>query len=387
LAELATIPTVVGIKFMTYVDSDHPETYSTIVEEVRLQADAAHAVGLLFFPEDLPAKSVAGRPFDEVGQVERSRWEARNPILFAKALREGGVDYDAYKFAFPGNLDMPEAVLSDHLKEMAGYTQGRLLMMLSGGAKDTAERARVAAQHGLSIVGFFPGRGVWGEAFWNVPPAPQGDIPGKAQVLEAIKADLRGEKPSKVGEKTTKDRYMELADVRDNRMQPYWVHLSLTEGEITAGLEEAPRALEEVDWSHVVAVSFDPAGGRALQRVGIGKILVVVPTPTDYRHQVDLGMEPDASLGIIGWGGLEAADYLQVDPRIGGFVKADLMTSGWQGEVIRFVSGRFPDRRVMVVYDRDSLTSGLEELGVDGATVAQVLEARQQAAWDLEQMK
>jgi len=96
LKDLASIPEIVGVKFMTYVDSDKPEALPAIVQEVAVQAKAAHDANLLFFPEDLPAKTMNGvkildpkkDPMTRDQVRKQAVWSSRNPILFAKALRD-----------------------------------------------------------------------------------------------------------------------------------------------------------------------------------------------------------------------------------------------------------------------------------------------------------
>ncbi|MCM8797159.1 MAG: UTP--glucose-1-phosphate uridylyltransferase, partial [Candidatus Omnitrophica bacterium] len=240
LEELRQVPQVIGVKFMTYIDAalhkENPETLNNIVTEVRSQAEEAHRAGLLFFPEDLPAKSMNGVAFEEkgkktkLGQRKEAIWAAENSLMFAKALAELGVDYDTYKFTFPGILDnyegtqeriMTEEEVTANLKEMAQHTQGRLMMMLSRGGADTAKKAAIATQY-LPIVGFFPGRGVWGKSFWEIQSFER-THPNFNLMLESIRLDLR--------DGTTRQRYDELEIVLNN-MKPFWEHLGVTREEI-----------------------------------------------------------------------------------------------------------------------------------------------------------
>ncbi|GEM_PF-3829423 len=234
LEEIAAIPEVVGIKFMAYVDSAQPDTYKTIGEEMKKQAELAHAAGLLFFPEDLPAKSINGKSFDEKtpqGRREKAVWEARNAVLFAKALHDSQVDYDAYKFTFPGTLSidpetgkriMTDEEIETNLKEMAQYVQGRLVMMLSGGKKELVPMAEMAARY-LPVVGFFPGRGVWGNAFWDIAPVQKDDRQAIEAMKQQIAEDLRAG--------GTKSRFDEINEVMMRAMKPFWEYLGLKKPE------------------------------------------------------------------------------------------------------------------------------------------------------------
>lgn len=143
--------------------------------------------------------------------------------------------------------------------------------------------------------------------------------------------------------------------------------------------------LEEARSASVVVVSFDPAAGLPLLRSGI-RAFVVVPTLTDARHQIELGVEPEQLIGVL-WAGLEEQDYLSVNSRIRNFVTADLAVSGWQQEVVRFALSQLDAQHIVPIYGADSLGAGLEELGVPGATVTRILQLRSDAEAALEQMK
>ena len=143
--------------------------------------------------------------------------------------------------------------------------------------------------------------------------------------------------------------------------------------------------LEEGRLADAVLLSFDPAAGLPLLRAGI-RAFVVVPTLTDARHQIKLGVEPEQLVGVL-WAGLEERDYLSVNSRIRNFVTADLAVSGWQQEVVRFASSQLGAQHIVPIYGADSLATGLEELGVPGAKVARILQLRSDAEAALEQMK
>lgn len=134
-----------------------------------------------------------------------------------------------------------------------------------------------------------------------------------------------------------------------------------------------------------VFLAFDGAAGLALEQAGL-EALVVVPTPTDFGHQVKLGLPSKEAIGLL-WGGLEEGDYRSIAP-IGRLVTADPGSStDWQQRVIDVVqAGLRPQWKLQVVFDSLTLASGLEELGIPGATVEGILKSRAQRAADLAQM-
>lgn len=243
---------VIGIKFMTYIDSDQPDTLPAIVSEVKAMAERAHEAELLFFPEDLPAKTMNGEAFDtstREGLRKKALWSARNPILFAKEMRRQGVDLDAYKYTPPFTLDTyptelaeyeGERIMSDeeveaNIREFLSHTQDWLLMQLSGGSADTAEKARRMIARGAPVVGFFPGRGVWGKAFWD----NQMELP-KAR----IEIDLR--------QGGTRQRFEELQSVLENNMKPFWEHVGFD-----TDMEPGKDNLIASDWGRLVMDIFE----------------------------------------------------------------------------------------------------------------------------------
>ena len=219
--EVAQIEQVVGLKFMTYVDSSSPEAYNTIIDEVKKQSISTHKAGLLFFPEDLPAKTAAGKDLDEVfnTDLEKAKWAANNPKLFAKALFEAEVDFDAYKFTFPGDPAVmePEEYIAN-LKEMYKYLVDTVGMMLSGGKPETLiERATVASRE-FNRKGDIAGRGVWQDSFFKIPQDP-GDISGvKEKIAKEIKTG------------SAKRQYDALSKIKP--IKPWWEFLGLTKQEI-----------------------------------------------------------------------------------------------------------------------------------------------------------
>lgn len=155
-----------------------------------------------------------------------------------------------------------------------------------------------------------------------------------------------------------------------------------------AGLEEPTTAdVEEraapARLTALPILAFDPAAGAALQQAGY-QVTVVVPTPTDYGHQLQLGVPADWQLGLL-WGGLVEGDYLSIDRRIGGMISADLSFSGWQEAVVLMVSQQ-SGRRPTVVHDAGTLASSLQTLGIPGSAVDQILEIRARVQAELNQM-
>ena len=121
-------------------------------------------------------------------------------------------------------------------------------------------------------------------------------------------------------------------------------------------------------------LSFDGAAGLPLLQLGI-ETFVVVPTPTDYRHQRALGVGPEHLVGVIGWGGLEEGDYKRIDPGIQHFVTADPTASHWHQKVIDAIASLSPGLKVIPVFDAKSFMSGLEELGIPGVTIERALQS------------
>lgn len=148
---------------------------------------------------------------------------------------------------------------------------------------------------------------------------------------------------------------------------------------LSAGLETAKEA-------GVVILSFDIAAHPALQQAGLETLTVAV-TPTDAQHSIALGIPAEKLIGIL-WAGLEEKDYLAVDSGIRHLITTDPLAAGWRRDVASVISGRLgPGYRVITVYDADSLMAGLEELGMPGVTIAQALQAHEEAEHTLEQMK
>jgi nickel-dependent lactate racemase/phosphoglycerate dehydrogenase-like enzyme/transketolase C-terminal domain/subunit len=254
-ADVAAVPQVVGLKFMTYVDSSNPAAFDPIVREVIVQSQVAHGAGLLFFPEDLPAKTAAGKSFEDAfdsepdpakegkrrltdeGKRQKAEWEAKNPLLFAEALDRLGVDYDAYKFTFPGDLKrMSLAAIRENLRRMARYTYGRFVMMLSGGdAATLVDKARMSSEE-LNFVGNFAGRGVWQKSFTSVPSPLAADP--NAVVTPVQKKAIAAQIAQNLKEGDARHQWDALNTVKPR--MPWWEYLGLTKAE--AGIPEGSRA-------------------------------------------------------------------------------------------------------------------------------------------------
>ncbi len=137
---------------------------------------------------------------------------------------------------------------------------------------------------------------------------------------------------------------------------------------LRAGLEERPG------WerSGVTVLSFNLAVSVALSGLEEIHRVAVAETPTDFAHLKGAGIPPSKALGLL-WGGLEEADYLRVDPRIGGLLGVDPTMAGWQGELIRLMANQAGASRVIPVFDAETLAAGLEDLGMPGARILSVL--------------
>jgi len=132
---------------------------------------------------------------------------------------------------------MSDAEVDAFLKEFADTTKGWLLMMLSGGAEDTADAGQESSEH-LSVVGFFPGRGVWGKSFWDKKfEGAKEDRAAIAAKLAEIKEDL--------ATGGTRRRYEELNAVKNNSMRPFWEHLGFKSREEMEGFGQPRLSLEE----------------------------------------------------------------------------------------------------------------------------------------------
>lgn len=140
-----------------------------------------------------------------------------------------------------------------------------------------------------------------------------------------------------------------------------------------AGLEEA-RVMGKL------FLAFDPAAGRPLLEAQ-GQVAIVVTHPRQARFQRQLAVEESSLVGVVG-GGLEEADYLKEVPGMKQFVKAELSSPDWRQAVIRYAWSNLsqPGQQVIVIYDADSLSAGLADLGFSGAGLEEVLQSYRRTA-------
>ncbi|MBI3313835.1 MAG: hypothetical protein HYZ83_06335 [Candidatus Omnitrophica bacterium] len=211
--EFASAEQVVGFKYNTYIDSSLLNSFNTIMPEIRNQSIAVHQAGFLFAVENLPAKTRNGVPADQAFETpaDRFEWESSmNTILSAEALNSFEVDFDVFKFVYPGE---------SFLKRLNELTTGHLLQMLSGGDVDNlVPNARQSAEKLDGFRGAFPGRAIWQPSFKNVPSNP---IPeAKTTTMAAIEHDL---------ETNAKARYEALKNVPLKKQ--VWESLGLTREE------------------------------------------------------------------------------------------------------------------------------------------------------------
>ena len=257
--ELAHISEIVGLKFMTYVDSSKPEAFAEITKEVQSQSVATHRAGFLFFPENLPAKNVNGddftvafesqdvrgkRKLTSEGEKEKAGWDANNSVLFAQALDKAGIDYDALKSSCPGEpANMPIDEIKKNLAAINKAIAGRFFMMLSGGDANTlVEKAEMVRDGIGGFVGFFAGRGVWQKSFTGVPSDPSNIEEVKLQIAENLKqGDARSQ-------------YNALSQVKPAK--PWWWNLGLTRKEILAEPEILAVWQQLAESGHTISNDF-----------------------------------------------------------------------------------------------------------------------------------
>ncbi len=171
LEEFSAVRQIIGIKFLTYMDSKVKQSQlDNIGREIKHQSIAAHKAGLLFFPEELPAKTVYGQSTSVSNKLKDAKWKAKNAVTMARLLEKFEVDYDVFKGGFPGEFikGYPGADIRNDLAEISQRIQGRLFMMLSGGDSETFIRKNNTAKVVLPQVGNFAGRYVWQDAFTHV---------------------------------------------------------------------------------------------------------------------------------------------------------------------------------------------------------------------------
>lgn len=143
---------------------------------------------------------------------------------------------------------------------------------------------------------------------------------------------------------------------------------------VMAGLEEVVQPTPDV-----LAV-FDP--NASVPTLGLNA-LVIASTPAVAGRQRRLGVPAERLLGVLS-GGLEETDYLSQVPGMRHFVRAETSSPDWQQQVVAYVS-QF-GRRVIPVFDLDTLLSGLEELGLPSAVVEQAARLYEQTQRDLAEM-
>ncbi|MBN1688399.1 MAG: 6-phosphofructokinase, partial [Candidatus Omnitrophica bacterium] len=337
LEELAQVPQVIGIKFMVYLDSSQPLAFDAIMREVKAMSQAAHRAGLLFFPEDLPAKTINSQKYEEAfnlktlqGRRAFADWAADNPLFFAQGLSENNVDYDAYKFTFPGTLEtvtlgngktvrlMAQRKVVRNLKQMARDTKGRFVMMLSGG--DTATlvaKVRLSAKY-LNFVGNFAGRGVWRKSFTAVEPVPFSDQQAAQGVIAQISANLRGESTL---DGNAREQYAKLEEV--SLRMPWWQYLGFDQLPLRSEL----RVEEQINRESIQTVI--ESLGEIIQSVN--------------RWQVESGREENlAEVQGLLKGALQALQEETLRARNLGFVLQDLESAREYVDEITLKDGAEP---------------------------------------------
>lgn len=237
LDEFAHLP-IAGIRFLTLMNNGKSDAYVSKVQELNAVAAEAHQAGFL---------CLVGQTIDceatEPDLIDRSvkgwhtaaKRRAASEVLFAAALREGQVDYDAYIVAFPGSLNWFDGQRLTEDRELAkcqadltASTTGRLKVMASEGSTDTVPRRAEIANAKLQVVGTVSGPAVWGLSFWDVDWdellwVTESPDAARLRALNQIRMDL-----CTGGAKTRHN------DLRRAITSPYWDALGITEDQADA---------------------------------------------------------------------------------------------------------------------------------------------------------
>ncbi len=150
------------------------------------------------------------------------------------------------------------------------------------------------------------------------------------------------------------------------------------------GLEEKPA----VDLAGEIFVVFDPTAGLPLiQKLG-ADAYVVVTTPKDAEHQVNLGVEPERLIGVV-TNRILSGNYQGLVPGMRNFEEVSDFSEGWQNRVVQLLALRFGKERklILITNDKRALTIELETLGIPGNLMSEVFEAQTQAEADLALMQ
>ncbi len=237
LEEFAHLP-ICGIRFMACIEVGNSNVNVTNAEELNAMAAESHRAGFLFLVGQtmkfgLPERDLNKRPVkDRRRAAER---QAKAEVLFATALREGHVDYDAYISSFPGTLDGCDAQMLGEDRELAEYeaelgaaTHGRLMLMACESDTDTMSRRAETASAVQHAVGTISGPATWGMSFWEVDWEELLDAKGSPEMaaltaLERFRVDL-----STGGAKTRHN------DRRRAITTPYWDALGIPKEQVEA---------------------------------------------------------------------------------------------------------------------------------------------------------